>query len=262
MSIFAKTALARRVVAVTGAARGIGAGIVEAILDAGGSVALIDLALKASEETAGRLDPSGKRVLALAADVTDPAAMHRTASAAVERFGKLDGWVNNAGIVQMLPATDYSPETWSREFSVNVQGVVNGAQAACRAFGKNGGAIVNIASNAGKVGFPNMAAYNATKAAVINLTRSLAREWAEKKINVNAVCPGSVATPMLRDVAKTLSASTGKSSESLFAGMVPAQLGRHVEPIEIGRVVVFLLSDAAAIIRGQSINADGGDTPY
>jgi meso-butanediol dehydrogenase/(S,S)-butanediol dehydrogenase/diacetyl reductase len=262
MTIIARTALAGRVIAVTGAARGIGAGIVEAILDAGGLVALIDLTAEAAAETAQRLDASGEHVLPLAADVTDPAAMHRVAGAAIERFSKLDGWVNNAGIVQMLPATDYSPETWSREFSVNVQGVVNGAQAACRAFGDRGGAIVNIASNAGKVGFPNMAAYNATKAAVINLTRSLAREWAEKKINVNAVCPGSVATPMLRDVAKTLSVSTGKSSELLFAGMVPAQLGRHIEPVEIGRVVVFLLSDAAAIIRGQSINADGGDTPY
>ena len=262
MSITAQTVLDGRVVAVTGGARGIGAGIVEAVLDAGGLVALIDLALNASEETAHRLDASGERVLPLAADVTDPAAMHRAASAAVERFGKLDGWVNNAGIVQMLPATDYSPETWSREFSVNVQGVMNGAQAACRAFGDKGGAIVNIASNAGKVGFPNMAAYNATKAAVINLTRSLAREWAEKNINVNAVCPGSVATPMLRDVADTLAAETGSTSESLFAGMVPAQLGRHVQPIEVGRVVVFLLSDAAKIIRGQSINVDGGDTPY
>src|SRR5262249_58154836 len=120
---------------------------------------------------------------------------------------------------------------------------------------------VNIASNAGKVGFPNMAAYNATKAAVINLTRSLAREWAERRINVNAVCPGSVDTPMLRDVAGTLAAGTGRSRDSLFAGMVPAQLGRHVRPIEVGRVVVFLLSDAAEIIRGQSINVDGVDTP-
>jgi NAD(P)-dependent dehydrogenase (short-subunit alcohol dehydrogenase family) len=262
MTTIADTALAGKVVVVTGAARGIGAGIVEAILDAGGSVALVDLDLVAIEGTTTQLDPAGARTLAIAADVTDLAAMHRAAKTASEHFGSVHGWVNNAGIVQMLPAVDYSPETWSREFMVNVQGVMNGAQAACRAFGDSGGAIVNIASNAGKVGFPNMAAYNATKAAVINLTRSLAREWAEKRINVNAVCPGSVATPMLREVAETLAAGTGKSSDSLFAGMVPAQLGRHVQPIEVGRVVVFLLSDAAEIIRGQSINVDGGDTPY
>jgi NAD(P)-dependent dehydrogenase (short-subunit alcohol dehydrogenase family) len=162
----------------------------------------------------------------------------------------------------MIAASDLAPEAWRREFEVNVGGVVNGAQAARLAFAGRGGAIVNIASNAGKVGFPNMAAYNASKAAVINLTRSLAREWAAERINVNAVCPGSVATPMLRDVADRLASATGRGSDELFAGMVPAQLGRHIQPIEIGRVVVFLLTDAAEIIRGQSINLDGGDTPY
>jgi meso-butanediol dehydrogenase/(S,S)-butanediol dehydrogenase/diacetyl reductase len=194
--------------------------------------------------------------------VADPASLGRAAAAAATRLGPLGGWVNNAGIVQMIPAKDISPEAWGREFQVNVAGVMNGAQAAFRAFAGNGGVIVNIASNAGKVGFPNMAAYNATKAAVINLTRSLAREWAADRVNVNAVCPGSVATPMLRGVADRLSAETGKSSDALFAGMVPAQLGRHIQPIEIGRVVAFLLSEAAEVIRGQAINLDGGDTPY
>ncbi|MCB1496815.1 MAG: SDR family oxidoreductase, partial [Bauldia sp.] len=125
-----------------------------------------------------------------------------------------------------------------------------------------GGAIVNIASNAGKVGFGNMAAYNASKAAVINLTRSLAGEWAAAGVNVNAVCPGSVATPMLREVAAELERDGLGDAATLFAGRVPAQLKRHVEPVEVGRIVAFLLSDAAVIIRGQSINIDGGETPY
>ena len=107
-----------------------------------------------------------------------------------------------------------------------------------------------------------MAAYNATKAAVINLTRSLASEWAKDNVNVNAVCPGSVATPMLREVAEQLASEGKGDAATLFAGMVPAQLGRHVTPIEIGRVVAFLLTDAAHIIRGQAINLDGGETPY
>jgi NAD(P)-dependent dehydrogenase (short-subunit alcohol dehydrogenase family) len=258
----ADTALVGRTVVVTGAARGIGAGIVEAILEAGGAAALLDLDRAATEATARRLDPSGARTLALAADVTDAAAVAGAAEAAVARFGRLSGWVNNAGIVRMAPAAAIAPDDFDRELAVNARGVLIGAQAAYRAFAGKGGAIVNIASNAGKVGFPNMAAYNASKAAVINLTRSLAREWAGERINVNAVCPGSVATPMLREVADVLSRSTGKDAETLFAGMVPAQLGRHVEPIEVGRIVVFLLSDAAVIIRGQSINVDAGDTPY
>jgi NAD(P)-dependent dehydrogenase (short-subunit alcohol dehydrogenase family) len=261
MAALSNRALDGRVVAVTGAARGIGAGIVEAALAAGARVALIDREEAAARETARRLDSSGKRALAFGADVTDPDSLAEAAAGAA-RLGTLSGWVNNAGVVQMIAASDLTPDAWRREFEVNAGGVMNGAQAARLAFAGKGGAIVNVASNAGKVGFPNMAAYNATKAAVINLTRSLAREWADERINVNAVCPGSVATPMLRDVADQLSRETGRGSDELFAGMVPAQLGRHIQPIEIGRIVVFLLTEAAEIIRGQSINIDGGDTPY
>ena len=262
MAVLSDKALAGRSIVVTGAARGIGAGIAEAVLDAGGAVALLDLDPDLAEQTARRLDPSGSRTFVSVADVAAPDSLVKAAEMAAVRLGNLSGWVNNAGIVQMIPAKDVSPDAWRREFDINVGGVMNGAQTAIRAFAGKGGAIVNVASNAGKVGFPNMAAYNATKAAVINLTRSLAREWAAEQINVNAVCPGSVATPMLRDVADRLSVETGKSSDALFAGMVPAQLGRHIQPIEIGRVVVFLLTEAAQIIRGQAINLDGGDTPY
>jgi NAD(P)-dependent dehydrogenase (short-subunit alcohol dehydrogenase family) len=97
---------------------------------------------------------------------------------------------------------------------------------------------------------------------VINLTRSLSLEWVDKGINVNAVCPGGVATEMLKSVADFLAPRLGQEPGKLFDTMYPAQLGRHIQPIEVGRVVAFLLSDAAVIIRGQSINVDGGDTPY
>jgi NAD(P)-dependent dehydrogenase (short-subunit alcohol dehydrogenase family) len=261
MAALSEKALEGRVVVVTGAARGIGAGVAEAALMAGARVALLDSDDAAARDAAHRLDASGKRALGVSGDVTDPASLANAAVAAA-RLGAVSGWVNNAGIVQMIAASDLTPEAWRREFEVNAGGVVNGARTARLAFAGKGGAIVNIASNAGKIGFPNMAAYNASKAAVINLTRSLAREWAPERINVNAVCPGSVATPMLREVADKMAKDTGRSSDELFAGMVPTQLGRHVEPIEIGRVVVFLLTKAAEIIRGQSINLDGGDTPY
>jgi len=250
------------IVVVTGAAQGIGAGIAEAILAAGGSVALIDLDQAKAAEAASRLDPGGKRSVALQADVSDARSVETAAAATAKRFGRINGWVNNAGIVQMMPAEDMTPADWDREFAINARGVMIGAQAAFRAMREGGGSIVNIASNAGKVGFPNMAAYNATKAAVINLTRSLSREWAAHKINVNAVCPGSVATPMLRQVADNLEKRGIGDAKTLFAGMVPSQLGRHVTPLEVGRVVAFLLSDAATIIRGQAINIDGGETPY
>ena len=121
---------------------------------------------------------------------------------------------------------------------------------------------MNVASNCGKVGFPNMAGYNASKAAVINLTRSLATEWAPLGINVNAVCPGAVDTPMLANVADWLADHQGGDADDILAGMALPQIGRKIAPIEVGRVVAFLLSPDAVIIRGQAINIDAGETPY
>ena len=187
------------------------------------------------------------------------AAIARTA----EAFGALDGWVNNAGILRMGPALETTAADWDAQMRVNVSALFLCCQKAARRFAAHGGgAIVNVASNAGKVGFPDMAGYNASKAAVISLTRSLAAEWAPHRINVNAVCPGGVDTPMLRAVAEWLAPRRGIDPDELHRGMTPRQLGRHVQPIEVGRVVAFLLSDAALVVRGQAINVDGGDTPY
>jgi NAD(P)-dependent dehydrogenase (short-subunit alcohol dehydrogenase family) len=254
------TDLNGRVIAVTGGAGGIARGIAEAILDAGGKVGLMDLdagKIRSTAEALGAPD----RVIAVTGDVTDPASLASGFGRIAERFGQLDGLVNNAGVIRLGPAQDATAASVDLELAVNVKGVYLAAQAAAKLFpGK--GAIVNIASNAGKVGYRNMAGYNASKAAVISLTRSLSLEWAEKNINVNAVCPGGVATDMLKSVADFLSPILGQEPDSLIKTMVPLQLGRHIQPIEVGRVVAFLLSDAATIIRGQSINVDGGDTPY
>lgn len=256
--------LSNKIVVVTGAARGIGAGIVEALLAEGALVVLADRDAAQLQEAVATLDPQGSRTSSMVADVTSETDISALVAEAVSRFGRLDGWVNNAGIVSLGPALDESAEIFGRQFAVNVAGLFACAKAAARQFiGQGGGGgIVNIASNAGKVGFPSQAGYNASKAAVINLTRNLAAEWAVHGINVNAVCPGAVDTPMLRGVAQTIASETGQDAEALFASFVPRQLQRHVQPREVGNVVAFLLSDAAAIIRGQSINVDGGETPY
>lgn len=168
-----------------------------------------------------------------------------------------------AGTATLDEAWDMNAAEWNRQLDVNVTGSFLVAKAVGmhpKAVG--GGAIVNVSSNCGKVGDRNMAAYNASKAAVIGLTRSLSMEWAEHGINVNAVCPGGVDTPMLRGVAEWLSHRLDMPADQLLAGMGPAQLGRRVSPLEVGRGIAFLLSDHALIIRGQAINVDGGDTPY
>jgi meso-butanediol dehydrogenase/(S,S)-butanediol dehydrogenase/diacetyl reductase len=253
-----------RTVVVTGAGGGMGRGIAEAVAQAGAAVVVGDLSLDSVAATARGIEARDGRALPLALDVTVSDAVASAITAAVRTFGRLDGWVNNAGVLRMDPALEASAADWALQMQVNVSAVFTCCQLAGRRFREQGtgGAIVNIASNAGKVGYPNMAAYNAGKAAVINLTRSLAAEWAPYGVNVNAVCPGGVDTPMLAAVAEWITARQGGDPRELVRRMVPAQLGRHVQPIEVGRVVAFLLSGQAAIIRGQSINVDGGDTPY
>jgi NAD(P)-dependent dehydrogenase (short-subunit alcohol dehydrogenase family) len=248
---------------ITGGAGAIGYGIAAAILEAKGCVALLDIDAKAAKANARELDPTGTSSIALTCDVTDPIAAATAVTMALEHFGRVDGAVNNAGIIKMNAAWDSSPQEWQAHFNVNVTGAYVISQAVGQHLRNNGGgAIVNVASNCGKVGYPNMAAYNASKAALISLTRSLSGEWAQHNINVNAVCPGGVDTPMLSQVADWLSPRLQISTEELLGDMGPAQLGRRIQPIEVGRVITFLLSDAAAIIRGQALSIDGGDTPY
>lgn len=253
-----------KVIFVTGAGQGMGRGIAQAVAEVGAQVVVSDLRLETVQETAQLVEASGQRTLPLIADVLDAQEMSSAIQQAVAAFGRLDGWVNNAGVVKMDSALDMSEEDWAFQFEVNTQGLFVCCQLAAKQMiaQGTGGAIVNIASNAGKVGYRNMAAYNASKAAVINLTRSLSLEWAEHNINVNAVCPGGVDTPMLLGVAEWVTRRIGGDPHELVKTMKPHQMDRHIRPVEVGRVVAFLLSDHAQIIRGQSINIDGGDTPY
>jgi len=260
--------LSSRVVFITGAARGIGRGVAEAVLESGGKVVLADLDCAALELTKTELCSthavSEQRIFTTEIDVADAPSVQQAFEAALENFGRLDGLVNNAGITRLGPDIEAGVDDWQQQLNVNLVGTHNCCQKFAELLIASGrpGAIVNIASNAGKVGYPNMAGYNASKAAVISLTRTLAGEWAEHDINVNGVCPGGVDTPMLMEVAVSVGKRIGEDPVELLKTMVPAQMGRHIQPNEIGRVVAFLLSDAALIIRGQSINADGGDTPY
>ena len=255
--------LQERAIVVTGAAGGIGQGLVSALLDEGANVVMTDLDQDRLDVAAAHLDPDGQRSVCVAGDLSSSEDVTSIVGAASGAFGRIDGLVNNAGVIVMDTAFDANIDDWSMQLNVNVAAAFAMAQAIGRYMRESGGgSIVNVASNCGKDGYDNMAAYNASKAAVISMTRSLAREWASVNININAVCPGGVDTPMLAAVADWLEPRIGVDAEEILGGMNVAQLGRKIQPIEVGRVVAFLLSDHATIIRGQSISIDGGDTAY
>lgn len=256
--------LTGRVVVITGAGRGIGCGTAISVAEAGAGVAALDRDEASARQVAAEIRRNGGQAIAVVADVTDEELVTHAFERAEAELGPIDGLVNNAGVLSMNPALETTAQAWEIQMAVNLSAVFSCSRLAARRMieRRSGGAIVNVASNAGKVGYPNMAAYNATKAGVISLTRSLAAEWAEYGINVNAVCPGGVDTEILSDVSDWLAERSGESREALHEAMGPRQLGRLIKPIEVGRVIAFLLSDAAAIIRGQAINVDGGDTPY
>jgi NAD(P)-dependent dehydrogenase (short-subunit alcohol dehydrogenase family) len=247
---------------VTGAAGGVGRAAAELLLAEGGRVVLADIKRDRLEETIAAIgDPSA---FAVTLDAADPASIAAAIGEAEARLGQIDGLVNCAAIVVHVDPLETPWRDWQRTFSVNVFGAYEAARLAAKAMIKKGvkGAIVSVASEAGKKGHKESLAYSASKAALISVTRMLSAALAPHDINVNCVCPGGVATDMLREVAVAYGALAGQAPDEVFPKLVSSQLLRHIEPTEVARTISFLLSDDALIIRGQAINADGGDTPY
>jgi len=183
---------------------------------------------------------------------------------AESKFGPLDGLVNCAAIVVHADPLETSWADWEKIFRMNLFGAYEASRLVAKSMIASGarGAIVSVASEAGKKGHVESLAYSASKAALISMTRVLSAAVAPHDINVNCVCPGGVATDMLREVAVAYGKLAGAPSDAVFPQLVSSQLQRHIEPVEVARTISFLLSDDAIIIRGQAISADGGDTPY
>ena len=172
--------------------------------------------------------------------------------------------VNCAAIVIHSDPLEAAWADWEKIFRINLFGAYEASRLVAKSMIAAGvrGAIVNVASEAGKKGHIDSLAYSASKAALINMTRTLSTTLAPHDINVNCVCPGGVATDMLREVAIAYGQLVDATPTEVFAQLVSSQLRRHIEPEEVARTISFLLSDDALIIRGQAVNADGGDTPY
>ncbi len=246
------SSLKDRVVLVTGGSRGIGKAIVEKAAGAGARVAFTYL--KANDEAGfleKQLTAQGASICPVKADVRDFEAMQSVISKIVERFGRLDALVNNAGVVRDKALMMMSPEDWRDVIDTNLTGTFNVCRAAIITLMKQRfGRIVNITSVAGIAGMAGQVNYSASKAGIIGLTKSLAKEVAAYNITVNAVAPGFIESDMTKDVA-------AKKKDELVK-QIP--LGRFGQTSEVAQLVTYLLSDEAAYITGQVMVMDGGLT--
>jgi meso-butanediol dehydrogenase/(S,S)-butanediol dehydrogenase/diacetyl reductase len=249
-----------RVVLITGAARGIGRTIAEHLAGPGVALALTDVLTDDLRAASDAVEALGSQSLTLTVDVTRAAQVRDMVTQVVNRFGRIDAFFNNAGVIDVQPFLDATEENWDRTMSVNAKGVFLCGQAVARQMVKQGsGRIVNTASLAARVGVPDMVAYAASKAAVMSVTRSMALALAEHGITVNALAPGIVDTQMWTKI----DAQRGEQ-RSLAAGEAMAErvasipLGRAAMPGDVAGVARFLISDDAAYITGQTINIDGG----
>ena len=253
---------AGKAVVVTGGASGIGAAVAERFVADGARVVIADVDADTAAKTAAAL---GDACVSRTVDMTDEHAVEDLFAATIDRFGRVDVVVNNAGVIKIAAVRDMQLADWRRVQDVNATGTFLGCRAAARAMteGGHGGVIINVSSGAGRRGVANLAAYCASKAAVIMLTQSLAIELAPHGIRVNCVTPGHIETPFWRDIAAGFADITGQSEDAViarFRDTVPA--GRFGQPAEVAATVAWLAGDDAAYVSGETVAINGAEFPY
>ena len=237
-----------KVVLVTGAGSGIGEGTARRFSAEGATVVLVGR--HKGSITAVAKDLPSERTLVKVADVSKFRQMEAAITATVKKFGRLDVLVNNAGIFKGSTVTKTRPEEWEEVMDTNAGGVFNGCKAALPHLIRSKGCIVNTASVSGLGGDWAMSAYDASKGAVVNLTRAMAMDYAKDGVRVNAVCPSLTLTDMTKDMAKQ------PALMAKFKERMP--LGRIAMPADIAAVIAFLASDDARFVTGVNLPVDGG----
>lgn len=245
----------QKVIVVSGGASGIGSEVSSRLATEGACVVIADLNAAQAEAKAAAIVEAGGQAIGVACDITSPDQCEAVAQAAVDKFGKIDGLVNCAGISKPHDSISLPPADWARMVDVQLNGAFYFAQACTKRMFDSGGAIVFITSTNAEAAFPRRAAYCCAKAGVAMLTKVLAIEWAEKGIRVNAVGPAYVATEMTqRNIA------AGNVNEGQIKARIP--LGRLAQPADVADAVSFLLSDKSSFITGHSLYVDGGWLAY
>lgn len=245
-----------RVAVVTGAATGIGRETALAFARTGARVVVADVAVSDGEETAHLVEAAGGKAVFVRTDVASSAEVEAMVATAVREFGRLDYAFNNAGIAPRgAPIAELDEEVWHRTLAVNLTGVWLCLKHECAQMLKQGGgAIVNTSSIMGVASGPGLSAYSASKTGVVGLTRSVALDYAQANIRVNAVCPGGIGGTAITDRADN------KADMDQLRMMTP--MGRLGVPREIADAVVWLCSDQASFVTGQALTVDGGFTVW
>jgi 2-hydroxycyclohexanecarboxyl-CoA dehydrogenase len=247
-----------RTALVTGGARGIGQAIAIALAEDGHAVAVADLRAEEAQEAAEQINASGGRAVGVRMDVTSAESVASAIASASAAFGAVEVLVNSAGWDDLKPFVDTDEALWDRVVEINYKGVLRTTHATLPGMLERGyGRIINIGSDAGRVGSSMEAVYAGAKGGVIAFTKTIAREAARKGVTANVVCPGPTDTPMLREVVAASGPDAEKIISSMTSGVPMKRLGK---PNEIATAVRFFAREDAAFITGQTLSVSGGLT--
>lgn len=245
--------LENKVVVVTGASKGIGAGIAKQMSASGAKVVVNYASSKESADAVvAEIVGAGGNAVAIQGDMSKQSDVKRLFEETINLFGGLDVLVNNAGIYEFALLDSFTEDSYRRTFDLNVLGVLLTSQEAVKLFGENGGSIINISSFAGTRPEPYSVVYAASKGAVDSITYALSQELGSKKIRVNSIRPGGIWTEGIAKLGLT------KESESIQSVVGRSALGRMATPNDIGSMAVFFASDESSIITGQTVEVSGG----
>lgn len=238
-----------KVALVTGAAQGIGKAVALLLARNGADIVVSDINLEKAGETAREIEATGRRAMPIKVDVANSGDVERMVQTIMEQFGQIDILINNAGIARDKLILRMTEEDWDAVLDINLKGTFNCTKAVVKHMSKQrSGKIVNIASVVGEMGNAGQANYSASKAGVIGFTKTIAREFAQRGINVNAIAPGYIQTPMTEALPE-------KAKDELKR-MIPME--RLGQPEDVAGAVLFLVSEAASYITGHVLNVNGG----